>query len=192
LLGYGGWSSFFNGLTQAPQGIFPKRVLDVGLAMQAEMRTTMQLGQAGLSWWVGRAADRWGNVPVLVASQLIVSTGALFFLPATRDEPRWLFGAWVVWSGYVGINVCAPNLALKLAGSSSAAYLATYFALSSICYAASTVLGGWLFNQLPDPTAQVFAGWTAYQWIFLFGWASRSLGVVWLLSIDERELEAGR
>jgi MFS family permease len=184
-LAYGCWFSFFNGVTQSAQNIYPKRVLDVGLREQAEMRTLMQLGQAGVSFWAGPASDRYGNRPVLIASQLLVATGPLFFLLATPAQPNWLYGAWIVWAAYAGINICQPNLTLKLAGGNSAPYVATYFAVTSICYAASTVAGGYLFNLLGDLNQVCLGTLTIYQAIFLFGWLSRTLGVVWLLMVDE-------
>src|SRR6185312_9279183 len=89
-LGYGCWFSFFNGVTQSAQNIYPKQVLNVGLREQAEMRTLMQVGQAGVSFWAGPFSDRFGNRPVLIASQLFVASGPLFFLLATPEHHGWL------------------------------------------------------------------------------------------------------
>jgi MFS transporter len=188
LLWFGCWFSFFNGLTQAPQNIFPKAVLGLGLLDQAHMRTLMQLGQMGVSWLVGPWSDRYGNRPVLIASQLLVASGPLFFLIATPEQPYWIGGAWIVWAAYAGINVCLPNLMLKLSeGRQRAAYVGTYFAITSLCYAASTVAGGLLLDRLLPSSLQKVPSYqlNVYRQLFYFGWVSRSVGVIWLCWINE-------
>ena len=189
LLTFGCWFSFFNGLTQAPQNIFPKRVLGIGLEDQAVMRTIMQVGQFGASYWLGPFSDRYGNRPVLIVSQLLVATGPLFFLLSSPEQPYWIYGAWIMWSAYAGINLCLPNLMLKLSdGRDHASYIGTYFAVTSLCYAGSTVAGGFLFDYLNERTQRYLlwgVRWNLYEYLFLCGWATRTMGVIWLLRIVE-------
>ncbi|HEY5311173.1 MAG TPA: MFS transporter [Pirellulales bacterium] len=187
LLAFGCWFSCFNGLTQSPQSIFPKSVLGIGLFTQSLMRTLMQGVQAGVSLLAGRLSDRYGNQPVLVASQIVVACGPLFFLAASPAEPDWLFGAFFCWGAYAGINVCLPNLMLKLADPADRSpYIACYFAVTSLCYAAATVAGGYAF---PWAARTWFPGSSAtldlYRGCFFASWLLRTLGIVWLLRIRE-------
>lgn len=187
LLAFGCWFSCFNGLTQSPQSIFPKSVLGVGLFSQSLMRTLMQGVQAGASLLAGRLSDRYGNQPVLVCSQIVVACGPLFFLAASPAEPNWLFGAFFCWGAYAGINICLPNLMLKLADPADRSpFIACYFACTSLAYAASTVVGGYAFAW----AARAFFPAGAiplelYYGCFFASWLLRSLGVVWLLRIRE-------
>lgn len=187
LLVFGCWFSCFNGLTQSPQSIYPKSVLGIGLLAQSLMRTLMQGVQAGASLLAGRFSDRYGNQPVLAASQLTVAAAPLFFLMATPGDPNWLFGASFCWGAYAGINICLPNLMLKIADPADRPpYIACYFALTSLTYAASTVAGGYGFEWA---SRTWFAGTQPplelYRACFLASWLLRSLGVVWLLRIQE-------
>ena len=117
LLCFGCWFSFFNGLTQSAQNIYPARILGFELFTLLALRGTMRAGQFVLAPVAGRECDRLGNVPVLMVSQLLVATGPLFFLAATFGDRWWIAGAWVVWMAYAGLNVGLPNLMLKTVAS---------------------------------------------------------------------------
>ena len=195
LLAFGCWFSFFNGVTQSLQNLYPASVAGVGLLGVLSMQTGMRVGQWGVSPWLGRLADRVGNRPVLVASQLIAAAGLLFFLPATRQQPWWLAGAWAAWIAYAGLNICLPNLMLRLSpGGTHTAYIATYFAVTGLCYAASTMVGGQCYDQYRDRTLLLpglpeldFA-----QCSFLAGWVLRSVGVLLLVPIVESSADSCR
>jgi hypothetical protein len=123
----------------------------------------------------------------------------LFYFFSTPQAPWWFVGAWIVWIFYAGLNVALPNLMLKLApgqsmgataGSSSSVsntpYIAAYFTLTGLCYAANTILGGWLFDRYGHSTFEFFSGTLDYnQWIFLVGWAARCLGLLALMLVIE-------
>lgn len=188
LLLFGCWFSFFNGVTQSAQNIYPARVLGFALLSMLLLRTGMRLGQLASAPWFGRLADQVGYRPVMVAVQIAVATGPLFFLAATPESPWWMVGAFVVWSAYAGLNVCLPGLMLKLApGTDNAPHIAFYYAVTGVFYAVSTVLGGVLFDAL--------AAWGTvrlgsleldhYDLLFLFGWIMRTAAVVLLLRIVE-------
>jgi len=183
----GCWLSLFNGLTQAAQNIYPRGVLGLEVLPLAIMRIVMQFGQIALAPVVGRSADRYGNRPVLVISQVVVAFGLLFYLLATKDQPYWLAGAWILWSAFVGLNVCLPNLMLKLApGRNSAAYVATYFALTGVAYAVGTVTGGELLDLFRLEYYRVLGiELNYYGYLFYIGWVTRLLGAVLLLSLIE-------
>ncbi len=188
LLVFGCWLSFFNGISQLAQNVYPYWELGIGLFVMLALKTGMRLGQLTISPWVGGVADRLGNRPVIMLSLLMVATGPLFYFLATPDQPWWLAGAWVAWIAWVGLNVCLPNLMLKLSpGESNTPYIATYFAVTGLCHALSTVLGGVLFDHCRNWTFTYFGSVALdyYQSIFLFGWLTRSLAVLVLLLVVE-------
>ena len=187
LLLFGCWISFFNGLPQSAAQIYHRRVLDLGLLPMLLLPVGMRLGQMALSGWAGRLSDRYGNRPVLLACQGCVAFGPLFYLLASPAEPWWLAGAYAVWSAYVGLNICLPNLTLKLSRDGNyAAYSAAYFALSGLAYGVSTYLGGWLFDYFHFDHFYV-GGYRLdhYGYLFYIGWITRLLALVLLLAIDE-------
>jgi MFS family permease len=187
---FGCWFSFFNGLTQAAQNIYPRDVLGLGVLPMSLLRTGMRVGQLVITPAVGKAADRRGNRWVLAVSQALVGAGPLFFLLATPERPWWIVGAWVVWIAYAGTNVCLPNLALALSPvHDRTAHLAAHFALTSLAYAGSTVAGGYLHDWLVEARWSLALGrWRldAYGVQFLGGWIARTATVFWLLRVPER------
>lgn len=185
---FGCWLAFFNGITQSAQNIYPKQVLGIGVLAQSMLSTMMRLGKMSLGPVVGRAADRFGNRPVAILSQLVTAAGPLFFLLATPEQPWWLIGAYLAWSAYVGLNVCLPNLMLKLSPQAGSNFVAAYFALSGLCYAASTLASGWLFDAMKT-MPQLHVGPVAlnhFALLFLAGWLTRTLGVFILATLRER------
>ncbi|MEK6239256.1 MAG: MFS transporter [Planctomycetales bacterium] len=194
LLVFGCWFSAVNGLTQAAQGIYPYTVLGFSLVEMLCFKVGMHAGQAALSPVAGRLSDRLGNRPVLMVSLVAVAMGPLFFFLAS-PERRWLLaGAWVAWIAYAGLNVCLPNLTLKLSDEkSNAPYLATYFAITSVCYATGTIVGGSLHDGYIAWTWSLAGlggdGGTAeigfYDVAFVGGCGLRLMGVIWLWWIIE-------
>lgn len=190
LLGYGCWFAFFNGLTATPQNIFPKGVLKLNVRDLQGMQTVMRLGQAGLSFIVGPWSDRRGNRSILILSQLAVGLAPLFFLWATPAHPYRLYGAYVLWAAYVGINICLPNLAMLLAppgGRSS--HLAAYYAYTSLFLTVGTLVGGELFDYARRPEFKSFwatAPLDPFQTAFVIALITRPAGALLLLRVKER------
>lgn len=185
---FGCWLSASNGLTQTVQNVFPKELLGLGVFALAVMRTGMQVGQMGYAAWVGPFSDRYGNRPTLIASQLLLALAPLCYLAATPERPWILGGAWCLWSAYAGLNICLPNLSLKLGGNrDAAAYVATYFGVTSVFYAASTIAGGVLFdafeNESTIPLLRALGG--RFAIFFWTAWILRSTAVLWLMLIPE-------
>ncbi|HUT08855.1 MAG TPA: MFS transporter [Thermoguttaceae bacterium] len=192
LLFFGCWFSFANGLTQSAQYSYPYQILAAEIVVFAmlAMQTGMRLGQFTVSPFLGRLADRAGNRPVMMGSLLLVAQGPLFYFFATPAQPWWLVGAWTVWIAYAGLNVCLPNLMLKLSPEgSNTPYIATYFAVTGLCYAVHTIVGGALSDRYGESTFSFFGGVACdyYQLLFLAGWIARSLGLIVLLVVIEGE-----
>jgi MFS family permease len=192
LLMFGCWFSFFNGVTQSAQNYYPMQILGISLFLSLALSTGMRLGQWGVSPWLGRLADRLGNRPVMIVSQLLVAAGLLFFALATPHHWVWLIGAWTLWVAYAGLNVCLPNLMLKLSPErSNGPYIAAFYTVTGLCYAASAVIGGMLVDHYGVGRFP-FGGdhWISFfPGLFLFGWAMRSLGALLLLPVIETKAE---
>ncbi|MHB8898913.1 MAG: MFS transporter [Thermoguttaceae bacterium] len=192
LIYFGCWFSFFNGLTQSAQYMYPARVLAISLGFMLVLKMGMRVGQLAISPSMGRLADRLGNRPVMLVTLPIVAAGPLFYFLATPDRWYWIVGGWVAWIAYAGINVCLPNLMLKLAPTDDkASYIASFHAISGLSTAASTLLGGILLDRFLDFELAIPGGGQLdfYQCSFLFGWLSRTMGVLLLLGIRERPAE---
>jgi MFS family permease len=99
------WFSLANGFTATAQEMFPIGVLKIKYEFRQALQGMMRAGQLAIAPWVGRLVDRIGNRPVMIVSQLIVSSGPIFFLVATPERPWLIGGAFLVWSAYVGLNV---------------------------------------------------------------------------------------
>lgn len=188
LVVFGCWVGLFNGLTQAAQGRFPYDVLHLGMLPLQCMLVAMRLGQLALSPLVGRFSDRFGNRPALILGQATVALGPLCYWAATPEQPYWIAGASVLWSAFVVLNICLPNLLLKLSpGGSDPGYIATYFALSTLVYALGTLIGGRLLDALAQEQVDRWLGlgWNHYAWLFAGGFVCRALGVLILVWLDE-------
>jgi MFS family permease len=113
----------------------------------------------------------------------------LFYYVASPTQPWWIIGAWTLWVAYAGLNVCLPNLMIKLApAENTSPYISVYYAIKGVFYGLSTVFGGWLFGVLQQhPLA--FTPWPFvsdhYDLIFLVGFVLRTTAIVFLLRIIE-------
>lgn len=188
---FGCWLAAANGLTGAAQGAYPKQVLGLGIVSLQWMRITMRGGQMCVAGWAGPFSDRFGNRPMMILCQAVVASSMGFFLLATPRHPLWLFGAFIAWSFYAGLNIGLPNLMLRLSPEGqqqdNSGYISLYFATSGACYAASSVLGGWLFDLLKTEGSFWIGPYlvTHYQILFAAGLFVRSLALVWLLLLIE-------
>lgn len=185
LILFGCWFSFANGITQSAQFLYAYRVLHVTLFTTLALKTAMRGGQLTVSPRIGSLADRLGNRPVMIVSLAILSLALPFFLLATPERWWWVIGAWVTWIAYAGINVCLPNLILKTSPPQrTTSYIATYYAITGLCMAVSTVLGGAFLDRFGEHAFNVLDGrltLTAYQVSFALGSAARALSVVALV-----------
>jgi len=189
LLAYGCWFSFFNGLTSVPQAVYPKAVLKLPFADVLWMQTAMRFGQAVLSPLIGRTSDRYGNVPILIVSQLAVGAAPLMFLWADAVNPMRLYGAYLLWSFYAGINICLPNLTMLLAPRGGhAPHLAAYYALTSLFLTVGNFVSGDLFDWMRAANFEIAWGtWyiDTFAASFLVAFVTRTAGVLLLARVAE-------
>lgn len=191
LLRFGVWVAAANGLTQTAQNIYPRRVLGFQAADMAALRTTMRVGQAVASPFVGVGIDCFGARPIMVVSQLIVATGPLFFLLATPERTWPLVGAWLAWSAFAGLNIGLPAACLKYGQrDEQAGYIAAYFGVGGAVYALATVAGGYLFDWAtaawPALTERFsLPAVTHWQAFFAVGLIGRLLGAALVARAEE-------
>jgi MFS family permease len=189
------WFSLFNGLTQSVQYIYPY-ALGMTLFVMLTLETGTRIGQLGISPWMGRLADRFGNRPVMMVSLALTSAGLLFYLFTTPEHRWWFAGAWAIWIAYAGLNVCLPNLMLKLSPrENNTGYIATFDAASGLAFAAGALLGGLAYDRMKGLAFFLLGGTVAlgyFHYAFLFGWATRSLGLLVLLGVAEPRGRAER
>jgi len=192
-IAFGCWFSFFNGVVQSAQEIFPRQVLNIPLSLRLTLQTGTRVGQLAVSPGIGRWADRVGNRPVLMACVPVIASSMLFFCLAAPERWYWIIGAWVAWIAYAGVNVCQPNLVLRLAPPAlRPSYVAAYYTASGLCVAASMIVGGVVFDALrqrfgysPIPLLGEAFSIDIFQAIFLFGFVTRAMSMLVLLWVRE-------
>lgn len=189
LVAFGAWLAVANSLSVPAQDIYVRRVLEIHLLAILGLQTFLRGGQWGVSPWLGRLADRLGNRPVMAGSLLIVATGPLFYALATPQQPWWIGGAWVVWIAFAGLNVCLPNLLLKLSPvRNNIPYIAVYYAISGLAFAGGNTLSGALADFWGSRRLMLVPGMAPldyYHAAFLLGWVARSLGLIVLWWVVE-------
>jgi MFS family permease len=177
------WFSLANGFTATAQETFPIRVLKVKYEFRQALQGTMRAGQLAIAPWAGRLVDRFGNRPIMIVSQFVVSSGLIFFLMATPDRPWLIGGAFLVWSAYAGLNVGLDTIKLKLASAdNNAPFVAIYHATGDLANGIATVVGGCIYDHI---IAEKTAATGFYTQIFLVGTVSRILAVPLLARLIE-------
>jgi MFS family permease len=160
------------------------------------MQTVMRLGQSAASPALGRVADRGFTVRMMMASQAIVATSTLFFYVATPEAVWWFAGAHLAWIAYAGLNVGLPRLMLNLSpAADSSRHVAAYFAASGLVFAAGSLIGGQLFEQLaaaPSWMSRIPGVADRYDLFFLGSAALRLVGVAWIARIAETDNHRAR
>jgi MFS family permease len=188
LLAFGCWLSFFNGLTLPVQDSYLRRSLGLAVLVPLVLQVALRLGQLSISPWIGRLADRHGNRRVMVVCVPLIAAAPLCYCLARPAQPWWVVGAWLLWIAYVGVNVCLPNLLLSVSprtGNTPA--IATYYAVTGLAMAASTICGGLLLDAFAGHTFFVPGLGTQDYWhlAFLGSWIARSFALVLLLAVIE-------
>lgn len=190
LLGFSLSFAVANGLTQAPQGMYPRVVLAIPVFWMILAPVFMRSFQAMLATPTGMLIDRWGHRRVLIASQILVAGGPLFFILATPEQPAWIAGAYVLWIAYVGLNVGLPSAMLGLAPERSGPHISVYFAISGLVYGLSTVCGGLLFDWVSTPDLrQWLSQWNTdrFEIFFAVGVLLRLSATIWLFWLADPE-----
>ena len=197
LLAFWCYAGLVNGVSQAVQGLYPLIVLKVKPEMALAMVALMHLGQILLSPLLGYLADRGQARRIMIVSQVLVSV-ALFFFPLAIGADKFPLGMWLahgLWIAYSGLNVCLPHLMLKLSpGENSPPYISTYFALSGLAVALSSIVCGQWFDSLPRDYSLNLAGWSLdrFQLFLYLGGLLRLTSVVWLCWLPREEAPSAK
>ena len=101
----------------------------------------------------GLLTDRFGSKPVLIVAATVWSLVALAAWSVAG--PTWrlhLYASYLIVGGTTaGLQLCQFNLMVKLVPPERrAAYVSTFFALTSLLTALGPALGGWMLGRLPD------------------------------------------
>src|SRR6185295_7955190 len=159
------------------------RALNIKYEIRQALQGLMRAGQLAIAPWAGQLVDRFGNRPIMIVSQLIVSSGMLFFLVATPERPWLIGGAFLVWSAYAGLNVGLDNIKLKLApADNNAPFVAIYHATGDLANGIATVIGGCIYDYI---VTEKTAATSFYTQIFLLGLIGRMLAVPLLARLIE-------
>jgi MFS family permease len=177
------WFSLANGFTATAQEKFPIDVLKIKYEIRQALQGMMRAGQLAIAPWAGQLVDRFGNRPIMIVSQLLVSSGLIFFLVATPERPWLIGGAFLVWSAYAGLNVGLDNIKLKLApADNNAPFVAIYHATGDFANGIATVIGGCIYDRI---VADKTHATTFYAHVFLLGLIGRLLAVSLLAWLKE-------
>jgi hypothetical protein len=181
------WSVFFMGLTHRVQGSYPFNVLEFSVLSVLIMRAALTFGQALVSPWLGRCFDRFGNRPVIGMCQFIAATSMLLYLVASPTRPWLLFAAIVALVASVGVQLGSINLTLKLAPREKVAnYMACYLGITPIAYAASLVVGEFLYEVLWFGKFKIAGQYLdGYDYTFYIGWVTSMMGLLLLFGLHE-------
>jgi MFS family permease len=177
------WFSVANGFSATAQEKFPISVLNITYPVRQALQGMMRAGQLVIAPWAGQLVDRYGNRPVMIVSQLIVSTGLIFFLVATPERPWLIGGAFLVWSAYAGLNVGLDNIKLKLApADNNSPFVAIFHATGDLANGIATIIGGCIYDYL---VTEKTAANSFYMQLFALGLMGRVLAVPLLARLKE-------
>ncbi len=183
LLAFACWFALVSGITLAAQQKYPIDVLKIPYEGYLLLSGLMWLGQIARCARAGRLADRFGNRPVMIGSQLVAASGLVFFLIATREH-RWLIaGAYLAWIAYAGLNVGLDNIKLKLSPpDNNAPYLAVYYAIGDLANGLAIIAGGLFYDRLAAGGTDALS---LYAQLFFWGWVGRTTTVFLLARLIE-------
>jgi MFS family permease len=184
---FGSWISFVNGLILGAVVEYPKYVLHFSALTRMLLPIGALIGQILLASWVGRFSDRFGNRPTLIICQTLVAFGPFCYLMATPDQPWWLLGTLVLYSAIIGLDICLPNLVLKLSRDDNyAGYTANYFALSGLAFGTGALAGRMILDTFDYDTFYVNnMRLDIYGYLFYIAMITRLLSVLLIYGIDE-------
>ena len=172
-LAYSGSFSFIGGLSSSAQFQFVAKDLNIGFEKVLVFIMVMRAAQMGLSFLFGKLSDLGvsGNRIAMTISQFSSAAGLLALAFATKDNGL-VLGAYVLWSGYVGLNI-GVSKHLQYLGDATGmrpACFSLYFAVGGICYSSSLILAGIaldVIQQYGSSTAVCFTHFTYFGSVLL-------------------------
>lgn len=194
------WIVFFVQVAAPMWQFYALKLLHVPLWTMKTWECVANTSTAGGNRYCGKLADRYGYRPVALLFCLGMGTIPLWWMLASEATWKVPLGFatlavpcyWIVLLSntvgsfsWAGVNLCASNLALKLAEREHrAAYVALFQAAFGFTGGCGALLGGFLVDQAKHQLgpAQLTV---AFQLVFLLSALGRWLGMIGLASVRE-------
>jgi MFS family permease len=187
LILFGVWTSFFMALSLPAMEFFPRYTLEVWAVTPFLLLAAAKLGQSAISPWIGRSCDSFGNVPVILISQIVAAFAPFFYLPANPQQSWWIGIATVFLVGQAGIQLGLTNLMFKLSPTGQrSAYIAVFSAATCLAFAVGNIVGYFLLELLTFQKFRI-AGWNLddYEYVFYMAWTTQLMGLLILIGLKE-------
>ena len=177
------------GLSSSMFTFFMLDDLRMGFALMAAREATTLSVRTLVSPLWGRAIDRVGSRPVLVACSFFITVIPFVWMLAAPDRiwPVFFdsFCSGILWAGH---NLATMQMPVSLAPQGRRSWhVASFYACSGLAYATGAILGGWYGGSLPKVFELGGVAWTGFQFMLLLSAALRMTGA--LLSL--RTFEPG-
>lgn len=145
----------------------------VGLTNRGSFFTIFMLASISTRFFAGRISDRYGRVPVLMASALLIGAAMLVF--ARVHSPGMLYAAAVLFG--LGIGIFAPAISAWTVDLGDpqrrGRAIATMYIALEIGIGAGAALSGWYFADDPSRMPAVFTAAAAISFaglLYLWQW----------------------
>ena len=156
---FGMYLQLGGGLSQSVQHAYHVYVLQIPLLFALGAQTLTRVGQTTIAPMNGRGMDRFGFFPILCGSLAIVSSGSLCYFFAEPSTWWLVYVAAFLWIFWVGVNIGISMLVLNLSPpENKASGIAIFYTASTLSFAISTLIGGYLFDCFRD-TVLVIPAW---------------------------------
>ncbi len=175
------------GLSSSLFAPFMLGTLGMGYAMMALREATTAGLRIVVSPLWGRAIDRVGSRPVLIACSFTIVAIPLLWMLAAPDRLWPVFAdslmAGVLWSGHNLATMQMPIAVAPRAGRSW--HVAAFYACAGLAFAAGAVAGGWVANRLPETVSVGQGALTKFQLVLLGSSCFRLVGALVSLKTQE-------
>ena len=191
LLGFSLWHAFWSGLTQSVFFLYRLKVLHIELMTYYLLESAMKLVQMPYGLVSSRYGKTLGRTRWLVVSWLLVTLSMLGWLLATPKQWWWIWGVYLLWGAWAGINVTGTELCWRLAPKGDNTFsLAVFDRVAGMLAGISGLIGGWYL----DSWLQANRNWTMigyslspYHLLIMIGLLGRLSAGLWLLGLRDRK-----
>lgn len=147
----GCWIQISLGFTQSVQTAFLLYAVQISLLFNTFLRTWTSCGQLAFAPFCGKWIDRAGTFPALIASLILTATGSFVYISMNNYTWPLSILAATLWVGWIGVNIGLSKLVFRShTDGKTAAPIAIYFSLTTLSFAISSLLGGYLGDMFKD------------------------------------------